>query len=45
MVVAIIDTGIQPGIFPIGPIVYDLEVTPLERVRKSTGILYSINFQ
>jgi hypothetical protein len=43
MVVAIIDTGIQPGVFPARPIVLDLEVTLLEIVRKRTG-MYVLNF-
>lgn len=43
MVVAIIDTGIQPGIFPIGPIVYDLEVTSLGIVRKRKGKIHSFH--
>ena len=43
MVVAIIDTGIQPGIFPTGPIVYDLEVTSLGIVRKRKGKIHSFH--
>ena len=34
MLVAIIDTGIYPGIFPTGPIAYDMEVTRFGVVRK-----------
>jgi Subtilase family. len=35
--VAILDTGVFPGIFPVGPIAYDMEVTPtgIVRPRKS----------
>ncbi len=43
MLVAIIDTGIQPDIFPTGPIVYDLEVTPLGIVRKRKGKIHSFH--
>ena len=35
MLVAIIDTGIQPDIFPIGPIMYDMEVTRFGRLKRS----------
>lgn len=43
MLVAIIDTGIQPGVFATGPIVYDLEVTPLGIVRKRKGQIHSFH--
>ena len=43
MLVAIIDTGIQPGVFATGPIVYDLEVTPLGIVRKRKGLIHSFH--
>lgn len=43
MVVAIIDTGIQPDIFPTGPIIYDLEVTPLGIVRRRKGKIHSFH--
>lgn len=38
MLVAIIDTGVMSGFFPVGPIALDMEVTPagLVRHRKST---------
>lgn len=43
MLVAIIDTGIQTGIFPTGPIVYDLEVTRFGIVRKRRGKIHSFH--
>lgn len=43
MLVAIIDTGIQTGIFPTGPILYDLEVTRFGIVRKRRGKIHSFH--
>ena len=43
MLVAIIDTGIQPGVFATGPIVYDLEVTRFGIVRKRRGMIHSFH--
>ena len=43
MLVAIIDTGIQPGIFPTGPIMYDLEVAYLGIVRERKGKIHSFH--
>lgn len=43
MLVAIIDTGIQPDIFPIGPIMYDMEVTRFGIVRRRKGKIHSFH--
>ena len=43
MLVAIIDTGIQPGIFPIGPMVCDMEVTRVGYVRKRKDQIHSFH--
>lgn len=43
MLVAIIDTGIQPGIFPTGQIVMDLEVTHFGIIRKRKGKIHSFH--
>lgn len=43
MLVAIIDTGIQPGIFPIGPIICDMEVTRVGYVRKRKDQIHSFH--
>ena len=43
MLVAIIDTGIQTGIFPTGPIVQDLEVAHFGIVRERKGTIHSFH--
>ena len=43
MLVAIIDTGIQPDIFPIGKVVCDMEVTQLGIVRKRKKQIHSFH--
>ena len=43
MLVAIIDTGIQPGIFPTGQIVQDLEVSHFGIIRKRKGKIHSFH--
>ena len=43
MLVAIIDTGIQPGIIPTGPIIYDMEATHFGVVRKRKGEVFSFH--
>ena len=43
MLVAIIDTGIQPNIFPTGPIIHDLEVTDIGRIRERRTNIHSFH--
>lgn len=43
MLVAIIDTGIQTGVFATGPIVYDLEVTRLGIIRRRKSKIHSFH--
>lgn len=43
MLVAIIDTGVMSGFFPVGPIVLDLEVTPAGFVRRRRSSICSFH--
>ena len=43
MLVAIIDTGIQTGVFATGPIAYDLEVTRLGIIRRRKSKIHSFH--